>query len=195
MKAWIVSTTALLGALLSSCERQEVQADQSSPTDHPHQTDPPTTVEKDPTEIFQKAFWKRPTADDKIHHAERREWSDSEGVQRWQWFIVVEPSAALLKHLREDNAFSLTPAASFLTTAEAPPWFKLSPGEFELLHDPHGNMRLYFSKSRPLLLATDSGGGFYPAVTPTEKPVPTGQQPTGRIPLSPAPAEREPETH
>ena len=50
----------------------------------------------DPQEVFQRAFWRRPTADERILHAERREWvSEEDGVRRWQWFLAVEPSGAL----------------------------------------------------------------------------------------------------
>jgi hypothetical protein len=56
--------------------------------------DPPTEIENDPVKIFQRAFWASPTGEDEILHAERREWSNADGVQKWQWFLVVEPSPA-----------------------------------------------------------------------------------------------------
>ena len=74
--------------------------------------DPPTSIDNEPVRIFQRAFWVRPTPADKILHAERREWKDADGVQKWQWFLVVVPSPALLKRLRDDNAFGLMPAAT-----------------------------------------------------------------------------------
>ena len=49
------------------------------------------------TAVFQRAFWKRPTLDDTILQAELREWTDEENIPHWQWFIVLEPSADLLK--------------------------------------------------------------------------------------------------
>lgn len=53
------------------------------PPDVPSDTSPTTTL-SDPVAVFQRAFWKRPAADDKILHAERREWSGADGVQKWQ---------------------------------------------------------------------------------------------------------------
>ncbi len=35
---------------------------------------------------------------------------DADGVQKWQWFLVVEASPALLKRLRDDNASRPTQA-------------------------------------------------------------------------------------
>ena len=121
---------------------------------------PPTNTLVDATEVFQKAFWKRPTASDRILHAERREWIDGGGVRQWQWFIAVEPSPELVKHLREDNAFSLVPGASSTGMDDAPEWFAFKPGDVDVLQAPHGNMRLCFSKTGRVLYATDAGGGF-----------------------------------
>ena len=123
-------------------------------------TQSPTAPLSDPVAVFQRAFWKRPGVDDKILHAERREWSGADGVKQWQWFIVVEPSAGLMKHLRDDNAFSLVAATSAPVVREAPAWFAFQPGEVDILLAPHGNLRLFFSKAQRLLYATDAGVGF-----------------------------------
>ena len=70
---------------------------------HPHAPTtnqvPPTTTTTANAEVFQKAFWKRPTDDDRILHAERREWSGEDGISRWQWFIAVQPSRQLTAYL------------------------------------------------------------------------------------------------
>jgi hypothetical protein len=132
----------------------------------------PNAVRIDPAEVFRRAFWQPPGAGDKVLQAERREWSDAEGVSRWQWFLVVEPSPELVKYLRTDNAFGIRPE------------------EFDVAQAPHGNMRLFFHKTRPLLHATSSGTGFRPGVTsPTQaKPSTTRPQTTsGRLPLQSPP--------
>jgi hypothetical protein len=49
----------------------------------------PTKTMTDAEEIFKRAFWRRPENDDKLLHALRHEWSDADGLQRWQWFLVV----------------------------------------------------------------------------------------------------------
>ncbi len=149
--------------------------------------DPPTSTFTDPAEIFQKAFWKRPAVDDKILHAERREWSDSAGVSKWQWFLVVEPAPALVKYLREDNAFSLVPATTVSAIKEAPAWFAVNPGDVEIPQAPNGNMRLFFSKTKRLLHATGSGGGFQRGAPEAAKSAASSPTATGRLPLTPPP--------
>src|SRR6187397_2142386 len=52
----------------------------------------------DPLKIFQKAFWRSPNANDQILHAERREWPGEDGVGKWKWFIVLQPSPELGKY-------------------------------------------------------------------------------------------------
>jgi hypothetical protein len=151
---------------------------------------PPTSTLDDPVEVFQKAFWKRPGTHDKILHAERREWADGQGVTRWQWFIVVEPSTELVKHLREENAFSLVPAAAVPALPDAPAWFAFQPGAFEVFQAPQGNMRVLFSRKKPLLLATDSGGGFQSGAPEATPPGQGGQTTSGRIPLTSPPSSR-----
>lgn len=153
-----------------------------------HQSvDLPTSTSTDPTEIFQKAFWKRPATDDKILHAERREWSDAAGVRKWQWFLVVEPAPALVKHLREDNAFSLVPAITVSAIKEAPAWFAFDRGDVEILQAPNGNMRLFFSKTKRLVHATGSGGGFQPGIPEAARVAASPPVATGRLPLTPPP--------
>jgi hypothetical protein len=50
------------------------------------ESDPPSAVEQEAEEVFKRAFWRRPSAEDRILKAERHEWHDAEGVSRWQWF-------------------------------------------------------------------------------------------------------------
>ena len=47
----------------------------------------PTDTVTDSEEIFKRAFWRRPGNDDHIQHAERHEWRDAAGLERWQWFL------------------------------------------------------------------------------------------------------------
>ncbi|MFT5191293.1 MAG: hypothetical protein ACI9DF_006049 [Verrucomicrobiales bacterium] len=55
----------------------------------------PTVADEAAIEVFQRAFWKRPTSEDKILHAERREWTGDDGQLQWHWFLVVELSPEL----------------------------------------------------------------------------------------------------
>jgi hypothetical protein len=159
MKAVLcVLTVAVLAGLIVFLTR-------TPPPVVPSDTSPTTTL-SDPVAVFQRAFWKRPAADDKILHAERREW------QKWQWFLVVEPSPALVKHLREDNAFSLVPAATAPAVRDAPAWFTFQPAEVEVRQAAHGNLRMFFGKTKRLLYATDAGDGFLPGAPEPAKPAP-----------------------
>ena len=67
-------------------------------------------VEQNKEAVFQRAFWRRPGAGDRILHAERRDWKDAgAAVQKWQWFVAVAPSPEFRRWLLEDNPFELAP--------------------------------------------------------------------------------------
>lgn len=149
----------------------------------------PAAVKIEPAEVFRRAFWQLPGAGDKILHAERREWADADGVKKWQWFLVVEPSPELVKYLREDNAFGLLPARTHPEIADAPSWFAIRSEEVDVLQAPQGNLRLFFSKTKRLLHATSNGTGFRPGAPEPAKPAPAPQPTSGRIPRTPPPKE------
>ncbi|MBE2284930.1 MAG: hypothetical protein IAE77_15830 [Prosthecobacter sp.] len=146
---------------------------------------PPTATKTDPTEVFQRAFWKRPVAEDHILHAERREWADSKGVQHWQWFIAVQPSPALVKHLRDDNAFNLVVGVPSKPVEHAPDWF-ITRTITNQMHSPMGKMCLLFDDTTNTLYATDSGGGFSAGAPQPGKAIPQTAA-AGRLPTSPPP--------
>lgn len=140
----------------------------------------------DPAELFRRAFWQPPGTGDKILHAERRDWTDADGLKRWQWFLVVEPSPELVKYLREDNAFGLVRGSVGVLDPEAPSWFVFKPDEFSIFQSPHAGMRLMFSKTDNVLYATDSGRGFTKgAPEPVRQAAPTTA--SGRLPTTPPP--------
>lgn len=144
---------------------------------------PPTKTVTDAEEVFKRAFWRRPGDGDKVINAERHEWRDADGLQRWQWFLVVKASPGLIKYLRDDNAFGLVPATSAPAIAEAPAWFRFDPKEIALLQSPHSGMRLMFSNSDHTLYATASGRGFSKGAA--EPPPRTQGAPApGRIPTT-----------
>jgi hypothetical protein len=174
--------------VLSGCRRPEQPAAGENA-----KADPPSSILNDAAMVFQKAFWKRPSAGDNILHAERREWKDGDVIRKWQWFISVEPSPELLKYLREDNAFRLSTAPSVPVITGAPDWFTVDPADTEALQAPGGQMRLFFSKSKRVLFATDSGGGFRQGAPELEAPVPATQSASiGRLPQTPPPTPPSP---
>lgn len=149
--------------------------------------DPPTTTSNDVTEVFKRAFWRRPGPNDTILHAERREWSGPDGVDRWQWFIAVEPSPELVKRLIEDNAFNLVPTKAPPEIQDAPDWFEFPPSKFEVFAAPHGNMCFFYRKTGNLLHACDAGGGFHPGAPEPVAPVSPPSAPPGRLSGTPPP--------
>jgi hypothetical protein len=124
------------------------------------QEQPPTLTVTDPGKIFERAFWRRPMPDDQILNAERREWSDEDGLQRWQWFLVVRASADLMKYLRDENAFGLVPSSAAPVVSKAPVWFRFDPEEVTVMKGPQTSMELMFSQEGSTIYATASGRGF-----------------------------------
>jgi hypothetical protein len=177
----VIMAAALIAALSWHFASSENHSDRSDPSDLSDASHP-AALATDPATVFQKAFWKRPSNDDHILQAERREWKDASGISKWQWFITVEPSKALLDHLITQNAFSLTPAKNTKITPEAPKWFPGSKASFEAFTNASGTFTVFWDKARNLLHATDSGRGFRPgAHTPSSEPLVAGQ-PQGRLP-------------
>jgi hypothetical protein len=188
MKPFIaIATAVLLGALVYYLVSRDHPSAPSAPSVPSVPSALPTATLTDAAEIFQKAFWKRATAGDEILHAERREWSDAEGVAKWQWFIAVKTSPELLKYLRDDNAFGLVPAQSAVVPDEKPAWFSFDPSEVSVLTSPRGNMQLVFQTRDNTLYATDAGGGLQRGAPEPAPPVQSPQTP-GRLPTTSPPA-------
>lgn len=123
-------------------------------------------------EIFRRAFWRQPAASDRIVLADRREWSDQHReLQRWQWFLQVQPGPELLQALRDHATFGLVPTQSPRPLAKqitAPAWFPDAAhlAGWEILQAPGGSgLTVYYRASDNTLFATDAGRGFTPPVT------------------------------
>lgn len=119
----------------------------------------------DAKEVFRRAFWREPAAEDRILHAERREWvSGRDGVRRWQWFLAVEPSAALSAWLRESNPFNVAQVehATFQRADSSPAWFPAAPrlARCQIQQTAHQGMTFIFDTAENVLYATDTGHGF-----------------------------------
>jgi hypothetical protein len=154
--------------------------------------EPPTNVHTDGVDIFQKAFWRRLDSEDRILHAERREWADADGVRKWQWFLEIEPSPGLVKHLRESHHLALTPTSSAEIPANAPAWFSFLPNEMDTLQRSGGSLQLCFNREGSVLYATESGVGFTKGTAvPDATPVAQTVNP-GRLPTTPPPNPKRP---
>jgi len=123
-------------------------------------------LERDHAAVFQRAFWRRPTKEDRILHAERRDWLDaSNGVEKWQWFIAVRPSPAFRDWFLKENPFELvtvSPDSTLAVLSSPPDWFP-SAAELALFagyRNREGRYLVFYDTAKNRLFATDSGGGF-----------------------------------
>lgn len=150
------------------------------------QGEPPTLSMTDAGEIFKKAFWRRPGPEDEILHAVRHEWSDEDGLLRWQWFLVLKASPGLVRYLRDENAFGLVAGSAVVEDTTMPSWFRFDPTEVAVLQAPGAGMRLMFSNHDNTLYATASGRGFTRGA-PEPPPTVQGDSAPGRLPPSSPP--------
>lgn len=184
MKAFVVIAIALTVGFIG-WRMASPKADPTHPSDlsdGPKQP-PPTTTLTDPITVFQKAFWKRPTSEDHILHAERREWQSQDGLSKWQWFISVQPSSAIVDHLITNNAFMLRRSEP---PSKLPESFPKSAEGYEAYTNATGAFLILWDKEKNLLHATDSGSGFRSGAPEPAKAI-TAAQPEGRLPTTPPP--------
>lgn len=127
-----------------------------------------TTV-NDPAVVFQRAFLRRPLADDRIVNAERREWSDpSGGVVRWQWFLAFEPAAGTREWLA-GNPFALAEVSAPVwpeDTADVPAWFPRDLTGWIIQQKSGGGLTILRSRDGRRVCARDEGFGFAGTATP-----------------------------
>lgn len=188
----LVPAVLVLGAAgfvawrLAPQDQPQVQEKPATPVEEPGPAPDVTTV--DPTEVFQRAFWKRPTAEDRILHAERREWAEDGQVTRWQWFLEVEPSPALVRYLRDENAFRMTKQQEAKVPAHAPAWFTRDTEGMQIMASQDGIMQVIFTAGDAKLYAIAGGGGFRSAEPEKLPDAPAGAPNKNRLPDSPPPS-------
>ena len=169
MKRWLTSVVTLVLLLVGGwwLSREEVVEETPSVAWVNDPTDEQLKLQRNKTEVFQRAFWRRPSDQEQIVNAERRHWfgGADESVERWQWFIEVKPGADFQDWLLNENPFDLViqAAQSPLPDASASPdWM---PPAQSLAHFVHyrkrgGNFHVFLDPKTQRLYATDSGGGF-----------------------------------
>lgn len=122
--------------------------------------DQPTAITYDEEAVFQRAFWRRPSPQDRILHAEHREWTDDRGLKKWQWFIKVQGSPQLVKFLREDNPFGMICGPSRPVIKDPPSWFTPDDPNSDTLRSKQGELMMSFHRTDRMIFATDRGYGF-----------------------------------
>jgi len=193
----------VIPAALVSCRRAEPPPSAERPVSS--LPTKPAPLEEDtvattlpPDEVFKRALWRRPAPDDKILHAEHREWTrdGADGVARWQWFLAVDPGPALKAWLREQNPFSVHPVgnAEAPEITGAPAWFPADNSGY-IIHagGTTGSLVFLWSRKGSTLYATGSGTGFAPGAPEPAPSAPAPQTATGgRLPQSPPPTSPKP---
>jgi hypothetical protein len=161
MRAAAVFLLILLGVgLIWMKSRRDSSAPLEDLSGQISQVDLPSVTHSDAAEVFRKAFWRNPSDEDEILHAERREWIAEGHVRKWQWFLEVDASPELLKYLRDENSFDLTRATNAPPIEQVPDWFSPDSSAREIYHSSEGDMILMFSKEGSQLFAMGAGGGF-----------------------------------
>lgn len=184
-----------LGAYLVYRENETHTSYKTHKSYQSHQSDTPTTTNTDAAEVFKRAFWKRPTEDDHILHAERREWADEDGVARWQWFIAVDPSEQLASYLHGENPFSMVaPEGEAVMPSEPrPAWFPETAEGYTVRQSRDGQMLFLTDAKTGRLYASSQGRGFARPVGVSPPSAPTSRSPAvpGRLPDMPPPVPEE----
>lgn len=205
----ILISCLVIPAVLVSCRRSETAA-ANEPPPPPLQKTEPVKAETSalqegtlartmpPEEIFKRALWRRPAPEDKILHAERREWTKdtAQGVARWEWFLAVETGPTLKAWLREQNPFSVRPVgnADAPEITDAPPWFPADNSGY-IVHagGTTGSVVFLWSRKGNTLYATASGTGFAPGAPEPDTPTPAPQAVSpGRLPATSPPTPPQP---
>lgn len=139
----------------------------TAPASAPIKGSPDTVqLDQDKTVVFQRAFWRRPEKGDRIIAAERRDWLDeTSAVQKWQWFVAVDPSPGFRRWLLEDNPFEVTAVTAGTpppTLENTPPWFPVrSELAAYLQYRTRGSrLTIFVDPKSGQLFAADSGAGF-----------------------------------
>lgn len=130
-------------------------------------------VDRDPSTVFQRSFWRRLDESVRVTAAERREWLEAgTTVQKWEWFIALETKPEFRRWLLEHNPFELTrrttPTQIAHSPTEAPSWFPTSESlaALTLYANHEGRFLVFLDEKTGRLFATDRGGGFATAAHP-----------------------------
>ena len=192
MKKLLIAGSALLAGALAYHLLQPAPQPVSEATARPAPSSdiPENTVLRtnaDAQEVFRRAFWRDPSMEDQILHAERREWvSENDNVRRWQWFLHLKPSPGFSAWLRETNPFNLAPSStsSVAPSASFPVWFPMGAAlkNLTVLQAADHAMTIILDPASGQLYATDCGHGFAAApgatvATPSGAPIALRQEP------------------
>lgn len=173
---WISSGVALTAALAGLWLFQKESAQSAAKETAPINSIPLLPGENlkadwSPEEVFRRAFWQHPGADDRIVEAIRFESSAPDGVSRWVWFMKIHPSAELLHKLRDPSTFGLLvaskPKPPLPGDISPPDWFprtNMDSGA-DILQHPSQNLTLQYESKDNLLYASDYGRGFAKSVS------------------------------
>jgi hypothetical protein len=124
------------------------------------------TVDRDPSAVFQRAFWRRVGPDVRVVEGERREARDAGGsVQKWEWFVALETTPDFRRWLLEHNPFELTASAAPVTIdrgQDCPAWFPSAAvlAGFTAYGVRGSHFAVFLDPRSGRMFATDRGAGF-----------------------------------
>ena len=165
---WLALAVAGFGAALwlNRAPSPSLPAPEERPAGVPAPAVLPETLARtvDFDAVFGRALWRRPQPDDVIKNAERRDWSDAEGVTRWDWFLEVQPGPALQEWL-DTNPFSLHKSEApqpVIPPAEAPrpEWFPKDAAAFDVFVSSSSSFLILREPVTRKVYLSDSGGGL-----------------------------------
>ncbi len=123
-------------------------------------------VIRDVAAVFQRAFWRRPSADIRVLEGERREWLNAQAaVEKWQWFVGVQTSADFRTWLLEQNPFELIKDTKPFDAADienAPAWLPaaVQRGSLTSYRSRGSKLVVLLDQETGKLFASDRGAGF-----------------------------------
>lgn len=164
VKASALAFTLVAFLATSACRREARDNPSPAPAPGPDLPAAPGGAARwSPEQVFRRAFWRQPSADDRILEALREETPAAAGVQSWRWALALHPGPDLLAAIRNPETFGLLPAANPRPWTDTPAWFPTAAGPgFEVLQAPSGRFTVLYRAADNLLYATDAGRGFAP---------------------------------
>lgn len=173
MTSRLLPLVALLPFALATtgCDSGDERVEEPAAATVPEPPTPGLRLERESEarEVFRRAFWRNPAQDDRIVHAERREWlAPADGVRHWQWFLELEPGADFTAWFEDENPFGLAalegdPLDARRWPDQPPAWFpsRAQAGSMRARGKPQSLLTVW-TAADGRLFATDRGGGFVP---------------------------------
>jgi hypothetical protein len=144
---------------------------------------PATIVNPTDADVYKLMFWRKPTQDDRIIHSARMAWVDASGIQCWEWFLVLDPSKALVNFLKDRNPFDMLTLGGEIAVSSPrrPSWFPATSAGLTAQQTPDRAMQVLTDPKTGRLFCRSEGREFTNATQPVPVLAPTS------VPSTPKP--------